>query len=73
MKSTLDLPSAQAERLRDEAVWLELTPEDFARPALCRPAGKPRRRFQENRRASAVEEQGIVSPPRLMRYLTLER
>ena len=35
MKLTIDLSAAQAERLRDEAARLGLTPEDLARAAIA--------------------------------------
>ena len=46
MKLALELPPAQAEKLRDEAKRLGLTPEDLARAALADLLGTPDDEFR---------------------------
>lgn len=46
MKLTIDLPPAQAERLRQEAERLGLAPEDLARAAIVDLLGVPGDDFQ---------------------------
>jgi len=47
MKLAIELPPAQADRLRAEAERLGLSPEDFARAALSDLLSTPDAEFQE--------------------------
>ena len=46
MKLAFELPPAQADRLREEAARLGLTPEDLARAALADLLGTPDAEFR---------------------------
>ena len=46
MKVAFELPSAQAEKLREEATRLGLAPEDLARAALADLLGAPDAEFR---------------------------
>jgi hypothetical protein len=47
MKLALELPQAHADKLREEAARLGLTPEDLARAALADLLGTPDTEFQK--------------------------
>jgi hypothetical protein len=47
MKLAFELPQAQAERLRDEAQRLGLSPEELARAALADLLGTPDAEFRD--------------------------
>ena len=71
MKLAFELPEAQADRLREEAARLGLTPEDLARAALADLLGYSRHRVPGGRHQDPREKPGVVPAPRLMRYVSL--
>jgi hypothetical protein len=71
MKLTIDLPPAQAERLRQEAERLGLAPEDLAHAAIADLVAAPGDDVQAAADRVLREERGALPAPRLMRYLTV--
>src|SRR5262245_21588925 len=71
MKLSIDLSLAQADRLRIEAERLGLTPEDLARAAIVDLLAATGQDFKTAADRVLKKEPGVVSTPRLMRYLAL--
>ena len=71
MKLAFELPAAQADKLREEAKRLGLTPEDLARAALADLLGTPDTEFRAAATRILQKNQEAGQAPRLMRYLSL--
>ena len=59
MKLAIDLPTAQADKLRAEAERLGLSPEDLARAVLNDLLSTPDAQFQDAARRALVKNQDL--------------
>ena len=71
MKLDIELSPAQADRLRQEAERLKITPEELARAAVSDLLSERDQDFKIAAAARAPKIQRALPTPSLMRYLTL--
>ena len=69
MKLAIELPPAQADRLRAEAERLGLSVEELARAALTDLLSTPDPEFQAVARRVVTKNRDLYKAPGLMRYL----